>query len=99
MPQIPIVRNKLAALFFFFNRLKSLIEQRLINEAGKGWLGITDKYWITSQIPEKYKEFKADFEFKNKFKANFIETKPTSVGANEIKSNKQFFPWNHDIAN
>ena len=43
-------------------------------------------YWIASLIPEKNKSFKADFEFKNKFKANFIETKPTTVGVNEIKS-------------
>jgi len=55
--------------------------------ASKGWLGITDKYWIASLIPEKNKEFKADFEYKKKFKANFIERNPTAVGANETKSN------------
>ncbi len=55
--------------------------------AGKGWLGITDKYWIASLIPEKNREFKADFEYKKKFKANFIERNPTAVGANETKSN------------
>jgi len=62
-------------------------EKKYSVNAGKGWLGITDKYWITSLIPEKNKKFKADFEFKNKFKANFIETKPAEVGANETKSN------------
>ena len=62
-------------------------EKKYSVNAGKGWLGITDKYWITSLIPEKNKEFKADFEFKNKFKANFIESKPTVVGANETRSN------------
>ena len=62
-------------------------EKKYSVNAKKGWLGITDKYWITSLVPEKNKEFKADFEFKNKFKANFIETKPTTVGANETKSN------------
>ena len=62
-------------------------EKKYSVNARKGWLGITDKYWITSLIPEKNKEFKADFEFKNKFKANFIETKPTAVGSNETKSN------------
>ncbi len=62
-------------------------EKKYSINAGKGWLGITDKYWITSLIPEKNKEFKADFEFKNKFKANFIELKPTELGANETKSN------------
>ena len=62
-------------------------EKKYSVNAKKGWLGITDKYWITSLVPEKNKEFKADFEFRNKFKANFIETKPTEVGANETKSN------------
>ncbi len=62
-------------------------EKKYSVNASKGWLGITDKYWIASLIPEKNKEFKADFEFKNKFKANFIERNPTTVGANETKSN------------
>ena len=62
-------------------------EKKYSVNAGKGWLGITDKYWIVSLIPEKNKEFKADFEFKNKFKANFIETKPTAVETNKTKSN------------
>ena len=62
-------------------------EKKYSVNASKGWLGITDKYWIASLVPEKNKEFKADFEFKNKFKANFIESKPTVVGANETKSN------------
>ena len=62
-------------------------EKKYSVNATKGWLGITDKYWITSLVPEKNKEFKTDFEFKNKFKANFIEIKPTEVGANETKSN------------
>ncbi len=62
-------------------------EKKYSVNAGKGWLGITDKYWIASLIPEKNKEFKADFEFKNKFKANFIERNPTTVSANETKSN------------
>ena len=62
-------------------------EKKYSVNADKGWLGITDKYWIASLVPEKNKEFKADFEFKNKFKANFIERNPTTVGANETKSN------------
>ena len=62
-------------------------EKKYSVNAGKGWLGITDKYWIASLIPEKNKEFKTDFEYKKKFKANFIERNPTTVGANETKSN------------
>ena len=50
-------------------------------------MGITDKYWITSLIPEEKKKFRAEFDYKNKFKANFIETNATEVGANETKSN------------
>ncbi len=56
--------------------------------ANKGWMGITDKYWITSLIPESNKSFRADFDYKNKFKANFIETAATEVRANESKTNQ-----------
>ena len=56
--------------------------------ADKGWLGITDKYWITSLIPQKNRKFRSDFDYKNKFRANFIETNATEIGANEAKSNE-----------
>ena len=56
--------------------------------ANKGWMGITDKYWITSLIPENNKSFRSDFDYKNKFKANFIETAATEVRANESKTNQ-----------
>ena len=54
-------------------------EKEFSQKADTGWLGITDKYWITTLIPEKNKEFRADFNFKNKFRANFIETKPLEL--------------------
>ena len=63
-------------------------EKKYSVNAKKGWLGITDKYWITSIIPENNKGFRTDFEYNNKFKANFIETVATEVGANETKSNQ-----------
>ena len=63
-------------------------EKKYSIKADEGWLGITDKYWITSLIPEENKKFRADFDYTNKFRANYIETSPTEIGANETKSNK-----------
>ena len=62
-------------------------EKKYSKNAQSWWLGITDKYWLTSLIPEKDKSFRSDFDYKNKFRANFIETNATEVGANETKSN------------
>ena len=63
-------------------------EKEFSQKAETGWLGITDKYWITTLIPEKNREFRADFNFKNKFRANFIETKPMElVSRGTVSSN------------
>jgi len=62
-------------------------EKKYTINATKGWTGITDKFWTVVIIPEENKEFRNEFEYKNKFKANFIETKSTEIGANETKSN------------
>ena len=63
-------------------------EKKYSVNADKGWLGITDKYWITSLIPENEKKFRAEFDYKKKFRANFIESNVTEVGANQSKSNQ-----------
>ena len=62
-------------------------EKSYSKNAEEGYVAIVDKYWVASIIPEENKSFRADFDYKNKFKASFIENKPTVVGANEIKSN------------
>ena len=54
-------------------------EKKFTKVASKGWLGISDKYWITSLIPPKDKEFKTTFDYKNKFRANFISTDPLAL--------------------
>ena len=62
-------------------------EKSYSKNAEEGYVAIVDKYWVASIIPEENKSFRADFDYKNKFKASFIENKPTVVGANEAKSN------------
>ena len=62
-------------------------EKKYSINAKSGWTGITDKFWTTVIVPEKNKEFRSDFEYKNKFKANFIETNSLEIGANESKNN------------
>ncbi len=57
-------------------------EKKFTRIAQKGWLGIGDKYWITSLIPPKNKEFKTTFDYKNKFRANFIATEPLTLDKN-----------------
>ena len=57
-------------------------EKKFTKVAQKGWLGIGDKYWITSLIPPKNKEFKTTFDYKNKFRANFIATEPLTLNEN-----------------
>jgi len=63
-------------------------EKKFSVNAKTGWLGITDKYWITSLVPENKNKFRAEFDYKNKFRANFIETNVTEVGSNQSRSNK-----------
>ena len=57
-------------------------EKKFTRVAQKGWLGIGDKYWITSLIPPTNKEFKTTFDYKNKFRANFIATEPLTLNEN-----------------
>ena len=99
-----IVRNKAPEITNFYILHEGLIgvfDDQLVEEdyedieekefsknANSGWLGITDKYWITTLIPQKNKSFRANFDFKNKFRANFIETKPLELSPNgNVSSN------------
>ena len=60
--------------------------------SSKGWLGITDKYWLTAIVPEQGKDFKAEFLSKNnKYRANYIIKEasilnPNNSITNEIKT-------------
>ena len=57
-------------------------EKKFTKIAQKGWLGIGDKYWITSLIPPENKEFKTTFDYKNKFRVNFVSTEPLALNEN-----------------
>ena len=101
-----IIRNKIPEISNFYILHEGLIatlDDELIEEdyddiqekkfsriSQKGWLGIGDKYWITSLIPPKQKEFKTTFDYKKKFRANFIATKPLELkGQSKIEEKLQ----------
>ena len=57
--------------------------------SSKGWLGITDKYWLTAIVPEKGKEFKAEFLSKNeKYRANYIIKEASILNPNNSISSE-----------
>ncbi len=95
-----IIRNKIPEISNFYILHEGLIatldgelieedyddiqEKKFTRVAQKGWLGIGDKYWITSLILPRHREFKTTFDYKNKFRANYISTQPL-----ELKSKSQ----------
>jgi len=94
-----IIRNKIPEISNFYILHEGLIatlDEQLIEEdyddiqekkfsqtAQKGWLGIGDKFWISSIIPPREREFKTTFDYKNKFRANFISTVGNEVNSND----------------
>ena len=57
-------------------------EEKFSMNAQKGWFGVGDKYWISSIVPPRNKEFKTTFDFKNKFRANYISTEAIELSSN-----------------
>ena len=89
-PYAQIIRTKIPEIIDFFilhegplgvlddqlieKDYKDILDKKYSKNANNGFLGITDKYWLTSIIPQKNKKFRADFEYNEKFKVNYIET-------------------------
>jgi YidC/Oxa1 family membrane protein insertase len=65
---------------------------KIVRETNEGWLGITDKYWMTVLVPEKGKSFKSTFQYNQSFKANYIINEPVEINAssNETSSLRLF---------
>ena len=101
-----IIRNKLPEISGFYilhEGFLSVLDDQLIEEdyddiqekkfsqiAQEGFVAISDKFWVTSVIPPKDKEFKITFDYKNKFRANYISTEGIEVKANSsIEENIQ----------
>jgi len=93
-----IIRNKIPEISNFYILHEGLIatlddeliekdyddiqEDKYSRVATKGWLGIGDKFWIASIVPPRNQEFKTTFDYKKKFRANFISTKGIELRAN-----------------
>ena len=68
---------------------KDIEKEKLIINSNKGWLGITDKYWLTAIVPERGKKFKSEFLFSDKkYKANFIVSEPIILSPNTTKTSE-----------
>ena len=63
-------------------------ENKIVREANEGWLGITDKYWMTAVVPQKGSNFKSTFLYKDVFKANYILNEPTIINSSSQNANE-----------
>ena len=66
---------------------EDIIEKKETYKNNSGWFGITDKYWLSAIIPQKGKNFNAEFTYDKQFKANYIITDPTIINSNQTKKN------------
>ena len=57
-------------------------DNKIVRETNEGWLGITDKYWMTVLVPEAGKNFKSTYQYNDSFKANYIINEPVKINTN-----------------
>ena len=59
-----------------------LADDKVYNfDSNNGWLGFTDKYWLTALIPEQGESFKGIFSYDNNYTAYFRSQDSTIVNA------------------
>ena len=70
---------------------KDIDDEKFTINSSRGWLGITDKYWLTAIVPESGKKFKSEFlSSDGKYKANFIIKEPTLLKPNATITNELY---------
>jgi YidC/Oxa1 family membrane protein insertase len=62
-------------------------DNKIVRETNEGWLGITDKYWMTVLVPKKGENFKSTFQYDGTFKANYIINDPVKINSSSIGAN------------
>ena len=63
-------------------------DKKIVRNSDNGWLGITDKYWVTAIVPPKDQNFKSSFLYKENFRANYILNSPVSIPPKTISENE-----------
>ena len=66
-------------------------EKSYSKKSNKGFIAIGDKYWVTSIIPPSDRSFRIDIDYKNKYRASYIDAEglmlePNSSIENDVKS-------------
>ena len=68
-----------------------VLEKKYSSEGTSGMIIQGDKYWMTSIIPEQGRKFRFDLDYKDKYRASYIdlkgyETRPNSVIEHNVNS-------------
>ena len=62
-------------------------EKSYSKNSNKGFIAIGDKYWVTSIIPPSNRSFRIDIDYKNKYRASYIDSEGLLLDANSSIEN------------
>ena len=57
-------------------------EKKFTREANTGFVSLGDKYWLTSLIPNQGRKFRIDIDYRQKYRASFIDLEGFNVDSN-----------------